>query len=285
MRRPAPAEDPRIVALFAEPPERFTAARNALLRELESSKDPAAAAVKLLTRPTRRVWLLNRLARERSGEVGALLEAGERLREAHAAALQGRREPGLRRADDELGRELDGLVRSAGALLLEAGHPADRALLDGIRIDLRAAAAAGGDDARALRRGVLDHPPRAEVDDPFAVALAGTGAAPLPKRRQERARRAPASAAGERAARDRAEAALRHARRALAAAESELTRREEAAAKAEEQARRLRARTDAAAARRRSAREQAARAEAALRALDGRGSPRGGGTPTVHSSA
>jgi hypothetical protein len=248
VKRAPIADDPRIAVLFAVPPERFTAARDALLRELSASRDPAAAAVRRLRRPTRRVWLLNRLARERRAEVRALLEAGERVRRAHAATLRGEPAAGLRAADDALGRRLDALGRAAAGLLAREGHPAGRAVLDELQGDLRAAAVGGADDARALRAGALGRPPRAAGEDPFGLALA-------PRR---------AGAAPRRGARRRAEGELRRARRVLAAAEEELARREAAASRAEEGARRLRALAAGAAQRVRAAREQALRAEAAL---------------------
>lgn len=61
MAVPAAAE-----ALYALPPSRFVAERNALAKALAAKGDPAAAAVRKLARPTGLAWAMNRLARDRS---------------------------------------------------------------------------------------------------------------------------------------------------------------------------------------------------------------------------
>ncbi len=158
--------DPRVGRLFAEPPERFTAARDALAADLvRAGKRSAAREVRALRRPTRRLWVLNQTAREHRDEVQALLDAGNELRRAHTAAVRGEPSP-LREADLDLSRRLDALVQIAGRVAADAGHPADHALLVGVRNDLRTIATTDTDDAERLRSGTLDHLPRARGGAP-----------------------------------------------------------------------------------------------------------------------
>jgi len=92
-------------ALFALPPEAFTAARDALAKRLRADGDrEGAARVRALRRPTVSAWAVNRLAREAPGEVAPLLAAGADLAAAQAQALSGGggsalRQAGARRRD------------------------------------------------------------------------------------------------------------------------------------------------------------------------------------------
>ncbi len=232
--------DPTIGRLFAEPPERFTAARDRIAADLARSGERSAAReVRALRRPTRRLWILDQLAREHRDEVRGLFHAGAELRRAHAAAVRG--EPSsLREADLELSRRLDALVQVAARAAAGAGHPADHALLVGVRSDLRTIATTDTEDAERLRSGTLDHVPRSSAEDLIAGLAADAGragratrrkpAAATRRREDDRARRSENDAA-RRSASARKE--LRGAARALAAAERELARRQAAAEREE----------------------------------------------------
>ena len=76
-------------ALYTGDPDEFVAARDALVRELRKTDRAAAASVAKLRRPTVPAWALNVVARAHPAEVEAVLEAGERLREAQEEALRG----------------------------------------------------------------------------------------------------------------------------------------------------------------------------------------------------
>jgi hypothetical protein len=81
--------DARLDALFAAEPKEFTAARDALARDLKADdRAEDAAEVKALRRPTVAVAAVNRAARIHADQVAALVEIGEEL-----AALQAERNP------------------------------------------------------------------------------------------------------------------------------------------------------------------------------------------------
>src|SRR3954467_10186383 len=83
--------DARLDALYAGPPGEFIATRNALAKELKAAGEAdEAARVGGLRRPTKLAAELNRLARERPGEMAALLDAEEALADAQSALLEGK---------------------------------------------------------------------------------------------------------------------------------------------------------------------------------------------------
>src|SRR3954453_1706235 len=70
--------DARLDDLFATDPKEFTAARDALARDLKAAdRADEAADVKALRRPPVAVAAVNRTARERVDQVAALVELGE----------------------------------------------------------------------------------------------------------------------------------------------------------------------------------------------------------------
>ena len=134
--------------LYGLPLDEFTAARNALAKELAKAKDPRAAEVKALTKPSVAAWAVNQLARRRRTDVDALLDAGARLREAQASALGGGDAAELREA---LRAERDAVARLTAAaeeVLEEAGHAASVQTQNRISDTLRAAAV--DDESRGL---------------------------------------------------------------------------------------------------------------------------------------
>src|SRR5207248_6941353 len=159
--RPPPAGRPavgtvdaEVEALYGLPLDEFTRARDALAKERSRGGDKAAATeVKALRKPSLTAWALNHLSRRHPAEIDALLEAGERVRQAQTAALEG--DPsGLREASREQAALLQGLADRALALLAEAGRAASPAQQERLAATLRAAAVdpAHGND---LRRGTL----------------------------------------------------------------------------------------------------------------------------------
>src|SRR5256885_5982467 len=115
----APTEE-ALDRLYAAPPDRFTAERDALARSLKATDRAAAAAVKALRRPPVTAWALNQVARNQAADLSALFDADAALsrsqregagRDALAGAARARREI--------IGR----LVGAATRTLAEAGHP------------------------------------------------------------------------------------------------------------------------------------------------------------------
>jgi hypothetical protein len=292
-RREADAVEARIDALFATDPRHFVSARDALARELAASDSsapaspapvggqsppppPRASEVKALRRPTVLAWALNRLARSRGDLVAALIDAGARLRAAHAAALAGGGRAALREADEKVNRILDELVEEARRAMEDGGHAAGPAALVRLRVVLRAAATAGGAAAEELRRGRFEREPEPAADDAFAMLAAAVpreakgghaersdpsalSGAPHEAARRRRAPTATAKAAAAQRAREEREAARRRAEqehrqkreqaaaaRAIARMEAEVRRRESAVEAAERSAAVARAALDAA---------------------------------------
>lgn len=143
-------------ALYAEPPERFVKARNALAARLKDEGDlERARHVKTLRRPTVAAWAVDGLARDHADDVQALLRAGEDLASAQRQVAAGGGMDRMREATDERRRLLDLLVRAAADALEAAGMPAPRATLDKVSDTLTAIAS---DPAAAdrVQAGTLD---------------------------------------------------------------------------------------------------------------------------------
>jgi hypothetical protein len=256
---------PAAVPLYALPPSRFVPERNALARALAAKGDAAAAAVRALRRPVGLAWVLNRLARDRPDDVGALLDAADRLRRGQRRALAGEGADELRAAEADLRGRARALRHAAAPLVGEKGK---ESALSRLELLLRLAAASS--DAReALRAGTLEREPEAQPVELSGLAVLDGGAAGrrarAPGSRPDRAREGAAARARE--------AALRGARSALVRAEREARRAEAAADRAEGTARRAGERAQAL---RRRADAARAGARARERALEELGAARGG---------
>ncbi|HET7823783.1 MAG TPA: hypothetical protein VFK90_00555, partial [Anaeromyxobacter sp.] len=217
-------------ALLALPPDRFVAERDALARELASRGDRAAAEVKKLRRPVGLAWVLNHLARERGGDVEALLRAGDRLRAGHRRAVAGGGPGELREAEEEL-RERARALRSEAARALDgAGRRADPAVLSRVELLLRLLAPLPGPDRDAFRSGALAAEPSPSPADVGGLALvAGGRAAPAQERAPGPRAAAPSGRAAARDAREaRRQQEARQAREAKRAAAEAAHRAREA---------------------------------------------------------
>jgi hypothetical protein len=137
-------------ALYELRPEDFTAARNALAKELRAAGDKASAAeVAGLRRPSVGAWALNQVARQHPELIASALRAGDRLRAASEAATAG---------DAKGLREATAADRAAGQAVAKAarehlGARADAltpALLSTLRV-----AALDDEIAQQLRTGTL----------------------------------------------------------------------------------------------------------------------------------
>ena len=185
------ALDKDIDRLYGLPLGEFTAARNALAGRLRKEGDrEAAEEVKGLKKPSEPAWAVNQLARANKRKMTALLEAGERLREAHQAAggRGGRDEMRAAIADErERVRELAALAKP-----LLGSRP--EAKLERVRDALHAAAT--DESAReAIAAGRL-------VEDAQAIGLgpfgsSGTEAAGAPARGKAARRKGGAGSAGK----------------------------------------------------------------------------------------
>jgi hypothetical protein len=160
--------------LYGLPLEEFTAARDALAKDLKAAgRKDEAAEVKALRKPTVAAWALNRAARDHPEAVAALRAAGADLRDAQSEALSGDAAR-LRAAGRAVGDEVDRVAALAADALRAAGRPASAAQQEKIVATLRTAAV--DDDAGdVLARGVL-------VDDleptGFSLLAPGVGGPP-----------------------------------------------------------------------------------------------------------
>jgi hypothetical protein len=118
-------------ALFALPPEEFTAARDRLAKDMEDRQ--AGREVKALRRPTVAAWAVNQTVRRHSDALERLLAAGREVRAAQRRAASGLSSPAFGKAIAERRRRVVELTELAMAVLAEAGRqpePQRRALGD-----------------------------------------------------------------------------------------------------------------------------------------------------------
>ena len=137
-------------ALYELPPEVFTAARNALAKELKAAGDKeAAAAVAKLRRPSVGAWALNQVARQQPYLIETALEAGAALRAASDAAASGNAK-GLREATAAERAAGQAVAKAARAHIGDRADALSPALLGTLRV-----AALDDDIAEQLRTGTL----------------------------------------------------------------------------------------------------------------------------------
>jgi hypothetical protein len=130
-----PVDLPTLRELYTTPPAEFVASRNQLVKERKAAKDKeGAAALGKLRKAPLADWALNVVATDHADDVNAFLDAASAVRDAQAAAIEGRDGPDIRAAlrdlRDHSGRVLSraqdvlaGAGRDAGA---EAGTVATR---------------------------------------------------------------------------------------------------------------------------------------------------------------
>jgi DNA repair exonuclease SbcCD ATPase subunit len=232
--------------LYGKPLHEFTAARDALSRDLRRAGDRAAAEkVKALRKPTVSAWAINQLARNERMKVRSVLVGGEKLRSAHAELLGGGRPAKVTEASDAERKAISHLVSSAAKILSQAGHSPNESTLERVASTLRAAAV--DDEGRLLlEKGRLTRDldpsgfgPLGAVATPTRQRAKGAGSATDRRRRKAaeeklRALRAELSELTKAAA--DADARVAAARRELRAAEAEAR---EARRKVERAAQRL----------------------------------------------
>lgn len=108
--------------LFTLPPSEFTAARNALVKQLRADKQREAAdEVKALRRPNLPAWALNQVARSDPDGIAGVLEAGAAVVAAQRRALSGVRDSGLREASQRRRDAIDAVWRKVASVLRDTG--------------------------------------------------------------------------------------------------------------------------------------------------------------------
>lgn len=213
--------------LYGLPLEEFTAARDALARELRADdRTEEAKEVAALRKPVLAAWVVNRLARNERDDVRTLVESAKGIRSRRAGA------------EEDFRDALDRLSASARTLLLAEKRSTDTTLQK-VAATLRAGAAS---DPDLLLAGTLAQP----IETTGFGAMAGASPAPrksrartakndrptIDRRAVERARKVLADARDEARALDRAaSAAQREARKARDAADQAHARVAEAEAR------------------------------------------------------
>jgi hypothetical protein len=111
--------------LFATPPPDFVAARNEVVKALRKDKArDDATAVAALRRPGWDDWALNHVAASDPDVVAGFVEAAAQVRDAQAAAIEGRDGPDIRTALRDLRDRSADLVRLADEALAGVGRQA-----------------------------------------------------------------------------------------------------------------------------------------------------------------
>jgi hypothetical protein len=212
--------------LYGLPLDRFVPERGALAKALRADghRDEAAAVAKL-RKPSAAAWAVNRLVRGEGSAVAELFDAGDALRDAQTALLEGRGDGrALREAGEREREAVDVLVG-----LVEGESPAT---LDRVAETLHAAALDEG-AREAVRDGCLERElrhaglglgeaaavfaaaPSEPAAKPKAKPVARKDAAAERKTAKERAAAAAAAEAERDAERKRARAAVAKAAKAV----------------------------------------------------------------------
>jgi hypothetical protein len=190
MAKAAASIDQRLDELYREHPERFTAGRNRLVKELRAAgvRDEAER-IKKLKRPTMAAWLINRAALSSPKELQEFADASRELEQAQTRALRGKDDgPSAFRAAAARERDAaDAVLELARKVGADADHPASERALELVGETLRAASA-----DPELREQVL----QGRVEREQSAATLGTPAVvALPKRDSRSAKRREAAEA------------------------------------------------------------------------------------------
>lgn len=165
-----PKLDPQIDDLCKLPLEEFTKARNALAKTLSGDDKKHVAS---LVKPSLAMWIVNQLYWQDVPTYRALVDASEKLRTAHRAALNGRKAD-TRKADELHRTTVEKAFAKAAAIAQKKGTP----LTDNVRDAVR----------RTLATLPTDEPPGRLTREPPPVGFSLlTGIKPRPiEARQEK---------------------------------------------------------------------------------------------------
>lgn len=167
-------------SLFAGPLDDFVSERDALVKRLRADGDREAAdRVKALRKPSAAVWAVNQLARRQQKDYRALLEAGDRLREAQEQVLGGESPETLQKAASAERKLVDRLTEKGRAVLEVAGHSATEAMVRRVSGTLHAAATRP-ELREAAENGLLEHE---EETSGFGFELLSGSPPKAPKRK------------------------------------------------------------------------------------------------------
>ncbi len=282
--RSGQVDETTLRGLYATVPTEFVAARNALVKELRRAKErDEAALVAALRRPDWTDWALNVVAAEHADAVEKFATAAGDVRDAQAAAIEGRGGLDVRAALRALRERTTDVSRKAAAVLEHVGRAPGTA-----EVTARLSEIAGhATTTDQLRMGVLGSG-EPDASDPFGglepadqpsprrdapakrAASGKRAAAPASRKADQSPRSEPTPSAADRQRakrdRDRAEQARKAAARELAGADAELEKATDAVAGAQAKLADAERRQADATQRRLAAAEKLADAEAAAEA-------------------
>ncbi|MGD8193747.1 hypothetical protein ACEXQB_004550 [Herbiconiux sp. P18] len=181
--------------LYALSPAEFTAARNARAAEATASGDrELAAGIRGLAKPSVAAWAVNALVRHRGDDVSALLDVGERMRDAT--------ESHDRESMRQLGRDRQQLLAAAARAARGLGEELGVAVSESAAVEVQQtlqAAVVDASAAAAVRSGLLVRTFESSGLDPvdLAGAVAIPDAAPRPAAEGTSAAAAPGDASGD----------------------------------------------------------------------------------------
>lgn len=177
---PPPIDFSTLRELYITPPAQFVAERTRLVKERRAAKDrDAAAALGKLRKPALVDWALNVVAAEHGKDVAAFLDAAGVVRDAQAAAIEGRKGPDVRGALRDLREQSVQVLTRAQDVLSGAGR--DAAAETGSVAGRLTEIAASSDMSAQLAAGVLGSAVVLPAD-----VFAGAEAATTPGRRPAR---------------------------------------------------------------------------------------------------
>lgn len=224
----------RIDQLYGLTPGEFTAARNALAKELrgEGHRDEAAQVARL-RRPTIAAWAINQAVRRHRDSFAALLDAGQQVRRAQRRALSGVRDSGLRDATRTRRQLIDELTNLAAQVLSEQGSSAESH-----RGDIAATfdAASADDDAAEIVEAARLAAPLPVASDFGGMDALAVLPAPEPTHAPAATTDAVAPDDADEAEREHAAQRRREAIRAVEEARRAVAKAEDTAAAAEDEA-------------------------------------------------
>lgn len=170
--------------LLAAPWDSFVETRTRLADELaRAGKRDDSRALKKLRRPTAAAWATNQVVRQARGAVDAYLTASDQLRAAQAAMLGGGGERAAYLSAAEGFRQATAaLTQSIRKVLHQRGREPDRAQVEGVVANVRAAALADERRAELLAGRLLADLPADEgtLEGVFGASLAAGAAATAP---------------------------------------------------------------------------------------------------------
>lgn len=148
-------------ALYAQPLDQFTRARDALAKELAAEgHTQEAQAIKKLKRPVVPAWIVNRLAQGQPEHMDQFLSSAHALELAHRRAMSGLAADQLKDANRAFQQSLEVLMKDVNASLSELGRDATGDLIRQVEETLRAAALGTAEERTILVRGTLTQPLR-----------------------------------------------------------------------------------------------------------------------------